>query len=127
MNVFRLAAALLLAPSATILLAQPPTPAKDAPTPATGPLAVDVHASPYRAKVYYSMNLGHQRFDMRDASILDLITFAYDREEDAVLGGPPWIDWDRFDVVASAPSLKPPRFNPDPASAPVPLPTPTMR
>jgi uncharacterized protein (TIGR03435 family) len=124
MNVFRLVAALLLAPSPTILLAQTPAPAKDVPTPATGPLIVDVHASPYRAKVYYSMNLGHQRFDMRDASIMDLITFAYDREDDAVLGGPTWIDWDRFDVVAGMPSLKPPRFNPDPASAPGPPPNP---
>lgn len=107
-----------------MLLAQTPVPAKDQAAGGTEPLAVDVHASPYRAKVYYSMNLGHQRFDMRDASVLDLITFAFNREDEAVLGGPPWITFDHFDVVASVPSLKPASLTPDPANAPGPPPNP---
>src|ERR1019366_10445607 len=45
MKILRLAVALLLAPSASILLAQPPAPAKDAPPPATEPLVVHVHPS----------------------------------------------------------------------------------
>jgi hypothetical protein len=125
MNVFRLAAALLLAPSATILLAQPPAPAKDAA--ATGPLAVDVHTSPYRAKVYYSMNLGHQRFDMRDASILDLITFAYDREEDAVLGVPPGSTGTASIWLPASPHLSLRDSTPTRRAPPVPLPTLTIR
>jgi uncharacterized protein (TIGR03435 family) len=124
MKILRIAVALLLAPSASILLAQTPAPAKDAPPAATGPLVVDAHASPYRATVWYRMNLGHQRFDMRDATILDLISFAYNREDDAILAGPTWIGFDHFDIVASVPSLKPPSLNPDPANAAGPLPNP---
>ena len=84
---------------------QAQTAAKDALPPAAGPLIVDVHPSPYRATIFYRMNLGHQRFDMRDATLLDLIVFAYGREPAAILGGPSWIDFDHFDLIASVPSL----------------------
>ena len=57
--------------------------------------------------IWYRTNIGNQRFDMRDASILDMISLAYDRENGAVLGGPNWIDFDRFDVVAKISSLSP--------------------
>ena len=67
MKILRLAMALLLASSASILLAQTPAPAKDALPPATEPLIVDAHASPYRATVWYRMNLGHQRSTPDDA------------------------------------------------------------
>jgi uncharacterized protein (TIGR03435 family) len=115
MKIFRFAAALLLVPSASMLLAQTPAPAKDpAPPASTEPLIVDVHPSPYRAVIWYRTNIGNQRFDMRDASILDLISLAYDRENGAILGGPAWIDFDRFDVIAKISSLKeqPPNSNP---------------
>jgi uncharacterized protein (TIGR03435 family) len=115
MKIFRFAAALLLVPSASMLLAQTPAPAKDpAPPASTEPLIVDVHPSPYRAVIWYRTNIGNQRFDMRDASILDLISLAYDRENGAVLGGPAWIDFDRFDVITKISSLKeqPPNSNP---------------
>jgi uncharacterized protein (TIGR03435 family) len=111
--------ALLAAVSAPILLAQVPAAAKDtAPPAATGPLIVDVHASPYRAKTYYTQNLGHQRFDMRDATILDLIEEAYERRDETVLGGPTWISFDRFDVTGKIDSLEPPKFSaPSPDAA----------
>jgi uncharacterized protein (TIGR03435 family) len=115
MKILRFAAALLLVPSASMLLAQTPAPAKDpAPPASTEPLIVDVHPSPYRAVIWYRTNIGNQRFDMRDASILDLISLAYDRENGAILGGPAWIDFDRFDVIAKISSLKeqPPNSNP---------------
>jgi uncharacterized protein (TIGR03435 family) len=110
-----LAAATLLASSTFVLFAQTPTLAKNPAPPASiEPLIVDVHPSPYRAVIWYRTNIGNQRFDMRDASILDLITFAYDRENTAIVGGPSWIDFDRFDVVAKISSLKvqPPSSNP---------------
>jgi uncharacterized protein (TIGR03435 family) len=115
MKILRVAAATLLASSTFILFAQTPAPARDpAPPASTEPLVVDVHPSPYRAVIWYRTNIGNQRFDMRDASILDLISLAYDRENDAILGGPNWIDFDRFDVVAKISSLKaqPPNSNP---------------
>ena len=106
-------AALLLAPSFSLPFAQKVIPAKDTEQPsATVPLIVDVHASPYRPKIVYRTNISNQRFDMRNATVVDMIEFAYglgeqddDRENAAIVGGPPWIDWDRFDISAMVPSL----------------------
>ena len=43
------------------------------------------------------------RFEVRTATMVDLISLAYDMESDKVLAGPSWLDWDRFDVAAKAP------------------------
>jgi uncharacterized protein (TIGR03435 family) len=43
------------------------------------------------------------RYDVREATMVDLISLAYDLEPDKILGGPRWLDWDRFDVFAKAP------------------------
>jgi uncharacterized protein (TIGR03435 family) len=119
MVILRVAAALLLASSASMLPAQTPAPAKDpAPPASTEPLVVDVHPSPYRGTIYYRTNIGNQRFDMRDASILDLISLAYDRENGAIVGGPTWIAFDRFDVIAKISSLKAQRPDTNPATPP---------
>ena len=110
-KIARPAFALILAlfvPCVPMLLAQAPVAAKDAAPPAlTDPFIVDVHPSPYRSTIYYRTNIGHQRFDMRDATMLDMIALAYSREDQAILGGPTWIDFDHFDVVAKISSLKP--------------------
>jgi len=100
-----------------IAFAQTPVPAKEqAPPSSTESLIVDVHPSPYlstnfyayRSTFYYNnINIGDRRFDMRDATLLDMISLAYNREDDAILGGPSWIDFNRFDVAAMVPSLKP--------------------
>jgi uncharacterized protein (TIGR03435 family) len=38
--------------------------------------------------------------------MVDLISTAYNMEPDKILGGPSWLDWDRFDIVARAPQGK---------------------
>ena len=43
------------------------------------------------------------RYELRQATMLDLIRTAYGVDVDTVFGGPDWLDWDRFDVVAKAP------------------------
>lgn len=43
------------------------------------------------------------RYDLRDATMLDLIRTAYGVDADTVLGGPNWLELDRFDVSAKAP------------------------
>jgi len=43
------------------------------------------------------------RYELRNASMVDLIRTAYDVSEDRVSGGPSWISSDRFDVIAKIP------------------------
>lgn len=121
MKIARPAFALLFVPCLSMLLAQAPVPAKDAAPPASmEPLIVDVHESPYRSAIYYHTNVSHQRFDMRDATILDIISMAYNREDDAILGGPTWIDFDHFDVVAKVSSVEAPSSKPNQANSIIP-------
>ena len=44
------------------------------------------------------------RYDLRRASMVQLISTAYGVDADKVLGGPNWLELDRFDVVARAPA-----------------------
>jgi uncharacterized protein (TIGR03435 family) len=118
MKILRIAVALLLAPSAFILLAQIPVPAKDAAPPhSSEPLIADVHASPYRPLITLTVNIRHQRFDMRNATIVNMIDFVRGQPDDdgredlAIVGGPPWIDFDRFDVAVMVPDLNPANAN----------------
>ena len=43
------------------------------------------------------------RYEVKDASMLDLIGAAYEVQADRVIGGPAWLDTDRFDIAAKAP------------------------
>jgi uncharacterized protein (TIGR03435 family) len=97
---------LLILGYGSIALSQTNAPAKMPAAAPSEPLIVDVHSSPYRAVIWYRTNIGDQRFDMRDATPLDMISMAFDREDQAILGGPSWIDFDRFDVAAKVVSLK---------------------
>lgn len=135
MKTLRIAVALLIAPFASILLAQTPVAQKDSAQSApTDPLIVDVHAAPYHPKIVYRTNISNQRFDMRNATIFDMIEFAYglgeqddDRENAAIVGGPTWIDFDRFDISAKIPSLKAPTSSVGPADSANPVKDPNDR
>jgi uncharacterized protein (TIGR03435 family) len=64
----------------------------------------DVHVSP--PSINPTMRGGALRggrYEVRTATMVDLIRIAYDMEPDKILGGPSWLDWDRFDVIAKAP------------------------
>jgi uncharacterized protein (TIGR03435 family) len=47
------------------------------------------------------------RIEIRRTTVLDLIKTAYDLDPDLVFGGPDWLDWDRFDVIAKSPADTP--------------------
>src|SRR5580658_3865857 len=47
------------------------------------------------------------RYELRQASMLDLIATAWRVDADTVLGGPTWLQMDRFDVIAMAPTNAP--------------------
>jgi uncharacterized protein (TIGR03435 family) len=123
MKIARLAFALLFVWCPSLLLAQTPAVAKQ-PVASTEPPIVDVHASAYRKGIVFRTNSSPRRFEMRHATIFDMIEFAYDlgeqdddRENPAIVGGPAWIDFDRFDVIARMPSLKAASLNADGADA----------
>jgi len=44
------------------------------------------------------------RYEFKQATMLDLIANAYSLEADKVLGGPSWLETDRFDILAKAPA-----------------------
>ncbi|HEU5021216.1 MAG TPA: TIGR03435 family protein, partial [Bryobacteraceae bacterium] len=43
------------------------------------------------------------RYEVRAATMLDLIRTAYNVDGDHVTGGPGWVEKDRFDIIAKAP------------------------
>ena len=44
------------------------------------------------------------RYELRNATLVDLIRTAWSVDADKVVGGPDWLDTDRFDVIATAPA-----------------------
>lgn len=48
------------------------------------------------------------RYELRTANMVDLIRTAYGVDADNVVGGPSWLESDRFDVIAKAPPSTPP-------------------
>ncbi len=69
----------------------------------------DVHLSPHSDRPP-GVTDGFQgdRYELHQATMLDLISIAYGLESDRVRGGPSWLEWDRFDVFAKAPPGTPP-------------------
>ncbi len=69
----------------------------------------DVHVSPKTLTPNMSGGvLRGTRFEMRQATMVDLVRVAYGVDADKVLGGPSWLEVDRFDVFAKAPAGTPP-------------------
>jgi uncharacterized protein (TIGR03435 family) len=67
----------------------------------------DVHASPVRPDGREVVMSGGGsarggRYEIDNATLFDLIRTAYAIEIDAIVGGPTWLNVDRFDVVAKA-------------------------
>lgn len=66
----------------------------------------DVHVSPRSEWVKSQLNqmegayLAGDRYEVRRATMLDLIRIAYNVDAEKVYGGPSWLDYDRFEIVA---------------------------
>ena len=65
----------------------------------------DIHSSPRTTQPlargpFYTGG----RYEMRFATMLDLIRTAYGVDPEKVIGGPNWLEMDRFDVFAKAPA-----------------------
>jgi uncharacterized protein (TIGR03435 family) len=68
--------------------------------------AADVHVRPHSSNATPQVNFGFLRggrYDIRNATMLDLISNAYAVDRLTVLGGPNWLERNRFDILAKAP------------------------
>jgi uncharacterized protein (TIGR03435 family) len=65
----------------------------------------DIHPSPLRRSPFFDGGfLFNGRYVMRQATIADMITTAYGLKDSSyVHGGPSWLEWDRWDVIAKVP------------------------
>src|SRR5215831_13570719 len=73
--------------------------------------AADVHLSPSATNPYNYASGGvlrGERYELRKATMLDLIKTAWNVDADTVFGGPNWLELDRFDIYAKAPLDTPP-------------------
>jgi uncharacterized protein (TIGR03435 family) len=67
--------------------------------------AADVHVSPRSLNPQIAGGfMRGGRYQIRNATIVDLITSAYGVDADKIAGGPTWLESDRFDIVAKAPA-----------------------
>ncbi len=66
--------------------------------------AADVHFSGSALTGVRGPFIAGGRYEVRSASMLDLVVAAYGVDADKVVGGPDWMEADRFNVIAKAPA-----------------------
>jgi uncharacterized protein (TIGR03435 family) len=91
------------APAAPGPTLQPET-AAPAKTPVNFEIA-DIHPSPRRRYAFFDgAFLQNGRYILRQATMADLISTAYGLKDSSyVRGGPPWLEWDRWEVIGKVP------------------------
>jgi uncharacterized protein (TIGR03435 family) len=70
--------------------------------------AADIHASApssnIRDNFIQGPFVGGGRFELRKATVLDLVRLGWSVQPDKIVGGPNWTGLDRFDILAKAPA-----------------------
>src|SRR5215471_7791997 len=65
----------------------------------------DVHVSPKSPTSFLRVSPPRGgRYEIKNATMVDLIRVAYDYNSDKILGGPSWLEMDRFDAIAKVPA-----------------------
>jgi uncharacterized protein (TIGR03435 family) len=65
----------------------------------------DVHVSPKSPTSFLRVSPPRGgRYELKNATMVDLIRIAYDYNSDKILGGPSWLEMDRFDAIAKVPA-----------------------
>ena len=94
-------AALVFAAALAILISVPARSQPDAAAPAFE--AAEIHPSPRHS---YAVVTGGKLVDglytLHQAPMVDLIAIAYDVDDTTVIGGPSWLETDRFEIAAKA-------------------------
>jgi uncharacterized protein (TIGR03435 family) len=65
--------------------------------------AVDVHASAKSTNPFPRTTVRGGRYELKTATMVDLIRTAYGFDSEKVVGGPNWLELDRFDVIGKLP------------------------
>jgi uncharacterized protein (TIGR03435 family) len=60
----------------------------------------DVHVSADQSVPFMDIGFVGSRYEIRHASMMDLITTAYEVDSELVSGGPAWLEKQRFDIIA---------------------------
>ena len=69
---------------------------------------VDVHVSPKTRNAFMRTGPARNgRYEVKMATMVDLIRTAYGFDTDKILGGPSWLELDRFDVIGKVPLIPP--------------------
>ena len=73
--------------------------------------AIDIHTSPASATMPFMRGgeLHGTHYELRNATMVDLISTAYGVDRDKVFGGPSWLEYDHYDIFA----LAPPKTSPE--------------
>ena len=67
-------------------------------------LAADVHVSARtQNQGFRPPSTRGERYELKNATMVDLISLAYSSNTTKILGGPSWLEMDRFDVIAKQP------------------------
>ncbi|MGA2789131.1 MAG: TIGR03435 family protein [Verrucomicrobiota bacterium] len=66
-------------------------------------LAADVHPAPAGYPYARTIPVHDNRYEVKSAAMLDLVRIAYGFDADKILGGPSWLEMDRFDITAKLP------------------------
>ena len=67
--------------------------------------AADVHRSAQAMNPFTYVSGGvlrGERYELHKATMLDLIRLAFNLEPESIVGGPDWLEFDRFDISARA-------------------------
>lgn len=68
-------------------------------------LAADVHVSAKsQVQAMRPPSTRGERYELKNATIVDLIALAYSSNATKIRGGPSWLEMERFDVIAKQPS-----------------------
>lgn len=63
----------------------------------------DIHPSAPNTIPEVRIRFARDHYELRNATMVDLIRTAWDVKADDVVGGPEWLDLDRFDAIATVP------------------------
>jgi uncharacterized protein (TIGR03435 family) len=64
--------------------------------------AADVHSGPRSTSLAMRTVVRGGRYELQNATMVDLVRTAYGIDAENVIGGPNWVDFDRFEVIAKA-------------------------